>query len=157
MNESLSFELQTESSMPQEVQVGTILIDGRPLTAQALGLQSEPYAANWGTLSALDCASLNRKLHAAGWNFFFMAAEVRGVCIGAIGVKNIQTALRRMLERVRPTNFNCLEITGIVAKRFLGLPYTVISAHSRHIQQSCYLEGSEARRKSQHDAERVRS
>jgi len=40
-------------------------------------------------------------------------------------------------------------VTGIVARRFLGLPYAIISAHSRHVQQSCYLDGVETRRSSQ--------
>jgi len=56
-----------------------------------------------------------------------------------------------MLAKVKPLNFNCLEVTGIAAKRFLGVPYTVISAHSRHIQQSCYLDGDNARRRSQRE------
>jgi hypothetical protein len=57
-----------------------------------------------------------------------------------------------MLEKVKPLNFNCLEVTAIAAKRFLGVPYTLISAHSRHIQQSCYLDGADGRRISQRDA-----
>ena len=59
------------------VQVGTILIEERPLMAQVLGLNSESYAANWGVIKALDGLALDRKIHAAGWNFFFMAAEVK--------------------------------------------------------------------------------
>jgi len=51
-----------------------------------------------------------------------------------------------MLRKIEPMNFNCLEVTGIVAKRFLGVPYAVVSAHSRHIQKSCYLDGPEERR-----------
>ena len=47
--------------------------------------------------------------------------------------------------------FNSLEVTGIVEGRFLGVPYAVVSAHSRHVQQSCYLDSAEARRTSQHD------
>jgi len=53
---------------------------------------------------------------------------------------------------VRLHNFNCLEVTGIVANRFLGVPYTTVSAHSRHIQQGWRLDGAEERRSSHHDA-----
>jgi hypothetical protein len=142
--------------MTATVQVGTILIDQRPAMAQALGLQSEPYSANWGVIKALDGLALDRKIHAAGWNFFFMAAQVRVMFFGAIGAKKIQNALTRMLGKLEPMNFNCLEVTGIVAKRFLGVPYTVVSAHSRHIQESCYLDGDDERRTSQRDAEQSR-
>jgi hypothetical protein len=85
-----------------------------------------------------------------------MAAEVKVTFFGAIGAKNMQNAMKRMFGKLKPTNFNCLEVTGIVAKRFLGVPYTVVSAHSRHIQQSCYLDGDDERRISQHDAEQGR-
>jgi hypothetical protein len=142
--------------MTAAVQVGTILIEQRPAMAQALGLQSEPYSANWGVIKALDGLALDRKIHAAGWNFFFMAAQVRVMFFGAIGAKKIQNALTRMLGKLKPMNFNCLEVTGIVAKRFLGVPYTVVSAHSRHIQESCYLDGDDQRRTSQRDAEQAR-
>ena len=141
-----------EKPMTATIQVGTVLIEDRPAMAQALDLQCEPYAANWGALNALDVVGLNRKIRAAGWNFFFMAAERRVMFLGAIGAKKIQSALQRMLEKLRPLNFNCLEVTGIVARRFLGVPYTVVSAHSRHIQQSCYLDSADERRPSQLDA-----
>ena len=49
---------------------------------------------------------------------------------GAIGATNIHSALKRILEKVRQQNFNCFEVTGIVAKRFLGVPYATVSGHS---------------------------
>lgn len=138
--------------MTANVQVGTILMESRPVMAKALGLQSVPYSANWGVLTALDGLGINRNIEAAGWNFFFMAAEVKVMFFGALGAGRIQNALQRMLVKVKPLNFNCLEVTGIAAKRFFGVPYTVISGHSRHIQESCYLDGATARRKSQREA-----
>jgi hypothetical protein len=41
---------------------------------------------------------------------------------------------------VKLLKFNCLEITGITQKRFLGLPYVHVSAHSRHIQKSSTMQ-----------------
>ena len=139
--------------MTANVEVGTILMQDRPVMAKGLGLQSAPYSANWGVLTAVDGLGIGRAVQTAGWNFFFMATEVKVMFFGAFGAERIQTALQRMLVKVKPLNFNRLEVTGIAAKRFLGVPYTVISAHSRHIQQSCYLDGDNARRKSQREAE----
>jgi hypothetical protein len=119
-------------------------------------LGRKPYSGNWSVVKALDSFALDRKIHAAGWNFFFMAAEVKAMFFGALGAEKIQNALRRILGKMRSQHFNCLEATGIVAKRFLGVPYTTVSAHSRHIQQSCYLDSAEARRTSQRDAEWAR-
>ena len=138
------------------VQAGTILIEDQPLMAQILGLESEPYFGNWGVVKSFDGFALDRKIHAAGWNFFFMAAEVKVMFFGAVGTQKIQTALKRILAKVKHQNYNGLEVTGIVAKRFLGVPYAIVSAHSRHIQQSCNLDGVEGRQVSQHDAEWAR-
>jgi len=138
--------------MTASVQVGTILMEDCPAMAKALGLQSASYSGNWGVLTAVDGFGVNHKIQSAGWNFFFMAAEVKVMFFGAFGAGRIQNALQRMLVKVKPLHFNCLEVTGIAAKRFLGVPYTVVSAHSRHIQQSCYLDGAKARRRSQREA-----
>lgn len=138
--------------MPPTVQTGTILIEDQPLMTQVLGLESDPYFGNWGVVKILDGFALDRKIHAAGWNFFFIAAEVRVMFFGALGAQKVQNALKRILAKMRHQNYNCLEVTDIVAKRFLGVPYAIVSAHSRHIQQSCNLDGAEGRRVSQHDA-----
>ena len=77
---------------------------------------------------------------------------------GAIGAAKIQNALKRILGKVRQQqqHFNGLEVTGIVAKRFLGMRYAIVAAHSRHIQQTCYLDSAETRRASHRDEEWAR-
>ena len=132
--------------MPPAVQVGTVLIEEWPLMHQLLGLESEPYSGNWNLVKVLDGLTLDRKIHASGWNFFFMAAEVKAMFFGALGAKKIEHALKRILGKVKQQHFNGLEVTEIVVKRFLGVPYTVVSAHSRHVQQSCYLDSDQTRR-----------
>ena len=132
--------------MPPTVQVGAILIEAWPAMTELFGIESEAYSGSWSVVRALNGFALERKIHAAGWNLFFMAAEVNVMFWGARGADKIHNALTRILGKVRGQDFNCLEITAIVAKRFLGVPYTVVSAHSRHIQQSCNLDSAEARR-----------
>ncbi|MBZ5548658.1 MAG: hypothetical protein LAO22_12000 [Acidobacteriia bacterium] len=137
--------------MPPTVQVGTILIEEWPLMPQLLGLESEPYSGNWRLVKELDGFALDRKIRASGWNFFFMAAEVKVMFFGALGGKKIEHALKRILGKVEQQHFNGLEVTEIVAKRFLGVPYAIVSAHSRHVQQSCYLDSGPTRRTSQRE------
>jgi hypothetical protein len=141
--------------MPQEIQVGTIVMKDWPRMTQLLGLKSEPCSGHWSLVKDLDGFALDRKVHAAGWNFFFMAGEVKVTFLG-LGAKHIQNALQRLLGKVSGKDFNCLEVTGIVGKRFLGVAYTSISAHSRHIQLSSYLDSAKARRTSQDNAEWAR-
>ena len=134
------------------VHVGAILIDQTPRITQLLGFESEPYSGNWRLVRALSGFSLDQTIRASGWNFFFMATEVKAIIIGTLGANKIQNALKRILQEVRGQHFNSLEVTGIDERRFLGLPYAVVSAHARHIQQSCYLDSVETRRAFQHVA-----
>jgi hypothetical protein len=71
--------------MSPNVQAGTILIEDGPLMAQALALESEPYFGNWGVVKLSDSSALDRKIHATGWNFFFMAVELKATFFGALG------------------------------------------------------------------------
>jgi len=143
--------------MSASVQVGSILIKEWTGMPQLLGVDTEPCSGTWSLVKVSDVFALDRKIHAAGWNFFFMAAEVKVMFIGSVGGARIRNALQGLLQKVRRQHFNSLEITGIVAKRFLGVPYVTVSAHSRHLQQSCSLDSADARQASQHSAEWARA
>lgn len=138
--------------MPQKVNVGTILVKEWLGMPQLPGLETEPCVGEWSLVKMIDAFALERQVHAAGWNFFFMATEVKTMFFGFLGEQKIQSALKRILAKVKLQQFNSLEVTEITARRFLGVPYVIVSAHSRHMQQSCNLDSSEARRTSQNDA-----
>ena len=141
--------------MPPTVQVGAILMkDWRGM--EELLLECEPYSGQWTLLKSLDVCALDRKIHAAGWNFFFMATEVKVMFFGSIGAAKVHNALKRILEKVKLQHFNGLEVTAIVNRHFLGMPYVTVSAHSRHMQQSCTLDSAEARKTSQENSEWAR-
>jgi hypothetical protein len=151
-----SFALPMKATMASKIQVGSILMKEWPGKPQLLGLESEPCSGEWSLLKIMDGFTVDRKIHAAGWNFFFMAPEFNVSFFGTIGAEKIQKALARILAKVKPQHFNSLEVTGIVARSFLGVPYVTVSAHSRHMQQSCFLDGAAARHTSQHNAEWAR-
>jgi hypothetical protein len=140
--------------MPQTLKVGTILMKMKEWVGapHCPGLKTEPCFGEWSAVSVPDASALDRTIHAAGWNFFFMATEVKAMYFGFLGEETIQSALKRILAKVNLQHFNGLEVTKIAARRFLGVPYVTVSAHSRHMQQSCNLDSSEARRTSQNDA-----
>ena len=138
--------------MPSTVQAGTILMKGWPGMPQILGLETEPCFEDWTFVTVPD-GPLDRTIHAAGWNFFFMATKVKAMFLGLPGQDKIQSAVQRILAKVKPQHFNGLEVTEIVAGRFLGVPFVTVSAHSRHMQRGCNLDSTEARQTSQDNAE----
>jgi len=139
--------------MAQNVNVGTILVKKWLGMPQFPGIETETYVGEWSLVKAIDAFALERKIHSAGWNFFFMATEIKTMFFGFLGGDKLQSALKRILAKVKLQHFNGLEVTEITARRFLGVPYVTVSAHSRHIQQSCNLDSSEVRRASRNDAE----
>jgi hypothetical protein len=143
--------------MTPAVKVGTVLIgEESPCMAEVLALESEPYFGKWSVVTALNGSTLDEKIRAARWNFFYLAEEVKAMFFGAIGAIKVKGALQRIARKVETQEFNCLEVTGIVAKRFLGVRYATVSAHSRHIQQGCQLDSVESRRNGRRAAEWVR-
>jgi hypothetical protein len=142
--------------MPSTVEVGTILMREWPGMPTLIGVETEPLLDGWSAIKAPDTSTLDRKIRAVGWNFFFMAAEVKTMFFGSFNATKIQSALRRILAKVKLQHFNGLEVTEIVARHFLGVPYVTMSAHSRHLQHSCNLDSAEARQKSQDNAEWAR-
>lgn len=131
-------------SMTNQIQAGTMVVQ-QSVILQSLGVESEPYYKNWRSLGILDSSGLDHKLRVAGWNLFFMVEELRAVVPAWGGQNTVRRGLKRLLTQTRLQHFNCMEVSHILRKRFLGIPYVSIAAHPRHIQKSCSIRSSEQR------------
>jgi hypothetical protein len=131
-------------NMPNQVQPGTTMIQSSPLL-QWLGMESQLYSGGWSCLGILDSSGLDRRVRDAGWNLFFLADELRTIVPAWGGQNSVRTGLKRLLARTRLQHFNCMQVSQMMNKRFLGIPYMSIVAHSLHIQQGNMLQSSEER------------
>ena len=125
--------------MAGKIETGTILIKEGVLLPESLRFESEPYSKGWRLVKNLDGYGLDRKIREAGWTFFFIAGEIEASVFGFDVERTTHRAIKRVLANLKSEKFNSLEITQVAAKRFLGLPYVTVSAHSRHIQESMVL------------------
>jgi len=75
----------------------------------------------------------------ANWNFFYLAGEIRATVLGRDRPGTLRRAVKCVLAKQEGQKFNSLEITKVVSKRFLGIPFMSVTAHSRHIQQGIGL------------------
>ncbi len=126
--------------MTSTIKAGTIMMQAGTLIPKSVRLEAEPYWHGWGVIKHLDGYTVDRNIRSAGWNFFFLAGQIQATVWGYWGERTVLRAMKRVLRKARPAKFNCLEITEISAKRFLGFPYVHVSAHSRHIQKSLFLQ-----------------
>lgn len=125
--------------MPDKIKAGAILIEDGALLPESLWLESEPCSNGWRRVKNLDGSGLDGRVRNAGWTFFFLAGEIKASVFGFDLEKTTHRATTRLLANLKADKLNCLEITQVVWKRFLGMPYVSVSGHARHIQKSMFL------------------
>jgi hypothetical protein len=125
--------------MPNEIQAGTIMVQPSE-SLRSLGIESEPYCESWQSLGISESSGLDQKIRDSGWKLFYMADELKTAVPSWGGQKTLRRGVKRLLSQTRLQHFNCLELTRILRKRFLGIPYRSIAAHSRHIQQGSQIK-----------------
>ena len=122
--------------MTDAIKTGTILIENDASMPESLRLEGKSYSTGWRSVSNLDLNQLDAAIHKAGWTFFFMAGEIKITAFGFDKERTVRRAVKRVITNVESHKCNCVEITEVSAKSFLGMPYVNVSAHSRHIQES---------------------
>ena len=121
--------------MPDTNRARPILIrEDTPLPAN-LPIESEAFLPGWRAVRNLDGYELGRKIEEAKWYFFYLAGEIGAIALGVEGPGTLRRAVKRILAKQEGQKFNALEVTEIISKRFLGIPFMSVTAHSRHIQQ----------------------
>ena len=94
--------------------------------------QLHPYSR--ALLSAVLFPNPRRRLEP-----FYLAGEIGATVLGRDRPGTLRRAVKCVLAKQKGQKFNSLEITKVVSKRFLGIPFMSVTGHSRHIQQGVGL------------------
>ena len=119
--------------MPDTITAGSIWVEEGTRLPKSILLPSESNSNGWAAVKDAR-SSVEKTIQAAGWTFFFMAGEIKTTVFGFDRQKALRTALKRLITDVKSQHCNCIEITGVMGKSFLGVPYVSVSAHPRHLQ-----------------------
>jgi hypothetical protein len=122
--------------MANTIKAGSILIDEGIFLPESLLFESEYCAQGWILVKNLNSYGMKQIVSKAGWSFLYMTGEVKSRIFGSDEEKIRRKAIEQVLAKMRSKKVNCLEITRIAAKRFLGLPYVSVQARPRQIQES---------------------
>jgi hypothetical protein len=125
--------------MAQEIGIGMVLIKEGTTLPQGLQVESEPYLKGWSLVRNLNGSALDRRLCDSAWTFFFMAGEIKMTAFGSDLAATTRRAVKKIVAGMKSDHFNCLEISRVEKKKFLGLPFVSVGGHPRHIQESIYL------------------
>lgn len=115
------------------------------------GIESRSYSPAWRTMVGLNNFTAEKTLREADLHLFFLAGELRVLQPGW-GTGAIRRGVKRLLSMGRKSDTNCMEITQISPRRFLGLPYVAISAYRFHIQKGSLLHRQGDRKSEQSQA-----
>ena len=128
--------------MTESIKAGTILIERNATMPESLRLEGSAYSSGWRSVSNHDLNGLDAEIHKAGWTFFFMAGEIKITAFGFDKEGAERRAVNRVIRNAESHKCNCVEITEVSAKSFLGMPYVKVNAHSRHIQDGSTFASS---------------
>ena len=119
---------------------GSLFIREDAILPGGLIIESETFLPGWRAVSDCDGYRLGRKIEQAKWNFFFLAGDVKAIVFGRQGPSSLRRALRTILAKPAARKFNSLEIRETRSRWFLGIPFVIVTANFRHIQQGLALD-----------------
>ncbi len=126
--------------MTDTITAGSILVEEGTHLPKSLLLQSESISNGWTAVKDAR-STFEKAIQEAGWTFFFMAGEIKATVFGFDRQKALRAALKRLLADVKSQHCNSIEITRVIGKSFLKVPYVSVSAHPRHLQKGVFFPG----------------
>jgi hypothetical protein len=138
--------MKTVNVSAESLQVGAMMVRDGLLPPKLPGMETEACLLRWLSVKTLNSFMLSRKLETVGLHLFFVVGSVTSFAFGIDGGRRLHKTVQRIAAKVMALGFNCLELTEIHRKHFLGVPYITISARTYHIQQGWQLKNMEERR-----------
>lgn len=126
--------------MLSPLKIGTVLFQTDTFIPDSVWVQKETFCPGWQAITNLNGDDLDRQIRRDGWNFVFMGGALQGTSWGSWSYVAVRCAAIRALKKTQTTKLNAFEITGIRARRFLGIPHVIVIGHSRHIQKGTVLQ-----------------
>jgi hypothetical protein len=125
--------------MPVKAKDGVIFIREGTILPPMLSVTTEAFMPNWRIVTSHDRSALARSIEGCDWYFFYLAGDIQATVLGGNTRRVLRKAVKAILTKRADDKLNSLEITAIVSRRFLGIPFTTFTAHSRQIQQRIAL------------------
>jgi hypothetical protein len=122
------------------MKIGEMFLRDGIVLPNSVPLETTSYAQGWRTVDGHDNFTLDRKLRTVGWGLLFMAGEIKSIKVGPHGDGSTRRTVKSVLSKIRAQNFNGASLSSISDRRFLGIPYTVVSGYAYNMQHGSQLE-----------------
>lgn len=125
--------------MPDRAEDGIIFIRDGTILPPILFVTTDAFIPNWRIVTSHNRSTLTRSIEGCDWYFFYLAGDIQATVLGGNTRRVLRKALKAILTKHGNDQLNSIEITSIVSRRVLGIPFTTFTAHSRQIQQRIAL------------------
>jgi hypothetical protein len=132
---------KTDTAMTDLITAGNILVQEGTNLPRSLLVETDSDSNGWAAVKD-NPSTFEKTVEEAGWTFFFMAGEIKAAVFGFDRQKALRAALKRLITDVKSQHCNSIEITRVVDKSFLRMPYVSVSAHARHLQNGRLFSGT---------------
>ena len=126
--------------MTDTITAGSIWVEEGTHLPKSILLQSESNSNGWAAVKDAR-STFEKAISEEGWTFFFMAGEIKATVFGFDRQKALRAALKRLIADVKSQHCNSIEITQVMDKSCLSVPYVSVSAHPRHLQRGVIFSG----------------
>ncbi len=125
--------------MQERAEDGIIFIRDGTILPPILSVTTDAFIPNWRIVTSHNRSTLTRSIEGCDWYFFYLAGDIQATVLGGNTRRVLRNALKAILTKHGNDQLNSIEITSIVSRRVLGIPFTTFTAHSRQIQQRIAL------------------
>ena len=140
--------------MDTVIKNGCIFVMDGLILPPTLRFAGQRYSDGWRLLS-LKSNDIDLRARDCGWNFMFLAEGMRSTVFGFGRSWSLRKAINKLLATAREDAFNSVEVTEISTRRFLGMHWVSVGAHSRSLQKSNQIKAFAARHRDLAMAQRV--
>lgn len=141
--------------METAIENGCIFVMDGLLLPPTLRFAGQPYSDGWHLITNLKSNDVDLRARDCGWNFMFLAEGMRCSVFGFGRTWSLRKAVNKLLATARENAFNSMEVTEITARRFLGMHWVSVGAHSRSLQKSHQIKAFAARHRDLATTQRV--
>ena len=118
---------------------GTLLVADGTVFPPSITVGRTPCVSGWHLLQRVNSQEMKDLMVQTGWNFFYIAAQRKATVWGWSKAAALQKALRRITAQADVTEYNCLEIKEVEARRLLIISLVRVTARSRQIQRQTVI------------------
>ena len=121
--------------MLDRVKNGILIVAEGVSLPPSCNVSGQPFSQGWRVVTNLEGRGLDRRFSDIGWTVFQKAAPATVNVLGFGESQTLRKAFRKIIQGRGRLKFNCVEITQVMHKTFMGLAYVRMSARARNIQE----------------------